>query len=255
MEKAIIRAFLSFAILTSGCASRSFSKLEPIRQERIYQVVAEIKRQISVYTSYQQSEYGYATVLTKAFPKICGTGRIGFDIESVKMELVSTTDSTTGANVSLTPAAAIPITVSGGASTTTNNSQSLVVLADVIPSTQKVEFRKEMLADAPLAVSMINFWAATIQAGNDPSDICLRYAAAGDFNTNIYKMGITVSESANSKITVGLGNVGLTANGEFKSTTGNTLIVKFKPHKFDQPINPPRVPCPEGCGIVTTMRR
>jgi hypothetical protein len=250
MGKTLICTSLSLAILATGCATRSFAKLEPIKQERVYQVVAEIKRQVSVYTSYQQSDYGYATVLAKAFPKICGSGRIGFDIESVKIELVSTTDNTAGANISLTPAGPIPITASGGGSTTTGNSQSLVVIADVVPSTQEVAFSREMLDDAPLAVSMINFWGATIQAGNDPSDVCLKYKESGDFNNNIYKMGITVTNAGSAKVSLGLTNVGLTASGEFKSTNGNTITVKFKPHSFKKPVKPPRENCGDNCGFI-----
>ncbi|MGO7910675.1 hypothetical protein ACC702_03735 [Rhizobium ruizarguesonis] len=234
--------------LCAGCAGESFGKLNAIPQSDIYMVIAEVKRQISVYTSYQASDYGYKRIIAESRSKVCGNGLIGFDISSVKMELVSTSTGSQNVGLSLSPVPSGAINTIGGkvgASRGVTDTQSFVTSEDVVPSPHGVKFEKSMLDDAPLARSMINLWAAAIQSGDDASDVCLRlHRTESDGNT--YQMGITVTKGVNGEVKLGLSNLAVTAGGELKATTGNTITVKFKAHDFSKPVPPRPKRCERG---------
>lgn len=231
--------------LCVGCAGESFGKLNAIPQSDIYKVISEVKRQISVYTAYQASEYGYKRIVAESKSKVCGNGMIGFDISSVKMELVSTSVGSQSVGISLSPVpSGAPNTTGGkvGASRDVADTQSFAISEDVVPSPYPYPFEKKMLDSAPLARAMINLWSAAIQSGDDASDICLRIRRA-ESDGNTYQMGITVTKDAGGEVNVGLSSLGLTAGGELKATTGNTITVKFVAHDFSQPLPPRPKPC------------
>ncbi|ESY03814.1 hypothetical protein NKH64_28915 [Mesorhizobium sp. M0999] len=245
MRKLFVFAALICAVL-QGCVSTSFSDLQPISQTDIYKVIAEVKRQISVYSAYQNSSLGYVAVVAKSRTKVCGNGMLGFDIVSVKMELLSTSEGTAGVGASLGPG---PIgggaTAGGsvGASQVTTDSQTLLIQEEVSSSSKAVPYASDMLERAPMAKAMVNLWSAALQSGDDASDICLRLKK-GSADANIFKMSITVVKDVNGKVSIGLAPVALAANGEFKGTTGNTITVKFEPHDFSLPTPPRPRPCP-----------
>ncbi len=71
------------------------------------------------------------------------------------------------------------------------------------------------------------------QSGDDPSDVCLHLKKNADGDGNTFKMGDhSCQRSERRSVNVGLTNVGLTAGGDFKATSGNTITVKFEPHDF-----------------------
>ncbi|MGO4355182.1 hypothetical protein AB4Z25_25015 [Rhizobium sp. RAF36] len=231
-------------LLPAGC-STEFGRLDAIPQSDIYKVVAEVKRQISIYTAYQASDYGYKRIVAASRSKVCGNGMIGFDISSVKMELVSTSVGSQSVGVSLSPIPSGGIrTVGGsvGASREVTDTQSFVISEDVVPSPYSYKFDLKMLDTAPLARSMINLWAAALQSGDDASDICLRIQKS-ESDGNTFQIGITVAKDVNGEVNVGLSSLGLTAGGELKATTGNTITVRFKAHDFSKPIPPRPAPC------------
>jgi hypothetical protein len=235
------------ALALAACGTSSLRNLQAISQSDIYKVIAEVKWQISVYSAYQHSPLGYASVQSNSRTKVCGNGMIAFDIVSAKMELLSTSDSTQGANVALGPFPAGGIAVGGsfGGSHTLSDVQQLVLVEDVSRSSRPVVFEPWMLKEAPLANAMINLWKAALQSGDDDSDICLRLKkGASDGNT--YKMAITITKTVNGKVNVGLAGIGLSGSGDFKSLTGNSVIVKFEPHDFSKPPAPPAKECPSG---------
>ncbi|MGV1790397.1 hypothetical protein [Rhizobium sp. A37_96] len=253
MRGILLALSLVVASLFTGCASSSFAKLNAIPQSDIYKVIAEVKRQISVYTSYQSSKYGYSRILRNSKSKVCGNGLIGFDIVSVQMELVSTSEGSASVGLSLSPIpAAGNATIGGkaGASVDTTDTQTFEIAETVVPSPYPQPFDLRQLRSAPLAVSMINLWAAALQSGDDQSDVCLHLKKNAEGDGNTFKMAINVVKDANGEINVGLTNVGLTAGGDFKATSGNTITVKFEPHDFTKP-RPPR---PKPCGPGETGR-
>lgn len=249
MRGILLALSLIVACLLTGCASSSFAKLNAIPQSDIYKVIAEVKRQISVYTSYQSSKYGYARILQTSRSKVCGNGLIGFDIVSVQMELVSTSEGSASLGFSLSPIPAASSTTIGGkagASLDTTDTQTFEIAETVVRSPYPQPFDRNQLRTAPLAVSMINLWGAALQSGDDRSDVCLHLKKNADGDGNTFKMAITVVKDANGEVNVGLTNVGLTAGGDFKATSGNTITVKFEPHDFTKPQPPRPKPCRAG---------
>lgn len=223
----------------AGCAN-SFSRVQAIERSRIQEVIAEVKSQISAYTVYQESEYGFAAVLRDSQTKVCGNGMIAFDVASVKLDLLSTTDLTASGGIGggLGPAA-----VSVAASRTKADVQQLILSYDVDRSSQKQPYYDGILDDAPIARAMVNLWDASLATGNDPSDVCLRMREKTTDGSNTYKIGITITQTAGGKIAVGLAGAALSAGGDLKSVTGNTVTVKFEPHDFRQKLPPRNKPC------------
>ncbi|MDX8521112.1 hypothetical protein [Mesorhizobium dulcispinae] len=243
MRKVFIVAAV-IALVAQGCASASFRDLKPISQTDIYKVVAEVKRQISIYTAYQRSPFGYPSVIANSRTKVCGNGLLGFDLVSVKMELLSTSEGTVSAGVALSPVPVGSAAVGGnvGASQVTTDSQVLLIQEEVSPSSKPVDYQPGALEKAPIAKAMVNLWSAALQSGDDSSDICLKLKQ-GSTDANTFKMSINVVKDVNGKVSVSLAPVTLTGGGEFKSTTGNTITVKFEPHDFSKVLPPRPPPC------------
>jgi hypothetical protein len=239
-----ILGIASTFLALQGCVSTSLSDLKPISQTDVYKVIAEVKRQIGVYTAFQRSPWGYPAILAQSRTKVCGNGLLGFDVVSVKMELLSTSEGTAGVGVGLSSVPIGGATVGGSvnASQDTTDSQSLVVQEDVGLSSKALGYRQGMLQHAPIAAAMVNLWRAALQSGDDPSDVCLRLKK-GSADGNTFKMSITVVKDVNGKVAVGLAPITLTPSGEFKGTTGNTITVKFEPHDFRKPMPSRPKPC------------
>ncbi|RUV02405.1 MAG: hypothetical protein E5Y88_24530 [Mesorhizobium sp.] len=237
-----IAAMIVFVV--QGCASTSFKDLKPISQTDIYKVIAEVKRQLGVYTAYQRSPLGYPSVIANSRTKVCGNGLLGFDIVSVKMELLSTSEGTVSAGVAVSPVPVGGGAVGGsvGASQVTTDSQVLLIQEEVSLSSKALDYQPGALENAPIAKAMVNLWSAALQSGGDASDICLKLKQ-GSTDANTFKMSINVVKGINGKVSVGLAPVTLTGGGEFKGTTGNTITVKFEPHDFRQPPPPRPRPC------------
>lgn len=223
-----VAGVVAACIATSGCATTSFQELQPIDEKRILAVVGEIKRQIGVYMRYQQSANGYARMERLSRQKICGNGLVGFDIKSVRMELLSTTDTTVAGSIA---GGYPPFSGSLGFGHSTANSQTLIVDYDVLPSRLPAASGEEDdFAKAPIAGLMKNLSDAAEKAGDQRTHACVRMKQTPQAGT--YKIGITVTDTGNGNVAVGLSNVALGAGGDFKSTTGNTITVTFAPHKF-----------------------
>ncbi|RUW83466.1 hypothetical protein [Mesorhizobium sp. M1E.F.Ca.ET.063.01.1.1] len=124
----------------------------------------------------------------------------------------------------------------------TTDSQTLLVQEEVSLSSKPVDYQPGALEKAPIARAMVNLWSAALQSGDDASDVCLKLKQ-GSTDANTFKMSINVVKDVNGKVSVGLAPIALTAGGEFKGTTGNTITVKFEPHDFRQVPQPRPRPC------------
>lgn len=192
------------------------------------EVIGEIKRQIGVYVQYQNSPDGYESVRRESRQKICGNGLVGFDIKSVRMELLSTADSTVGATIG---GGYAPFSGGLGLSGSVSNSQALIVDYDISRSRLNTSYNDEDLKAAPIAALMKNLWSAARHSGDQQTYVCLTMKPTSQ-GGNTYKIAITTSTKATGEIEVGLANVALGASGEFKSSTGNTITVTLVPHQF-----------------------
>jgi hypothetical protein len=214
--------------LLAGCAASSFQELRPIEEKRILEVIGEIKRQIGVYVQYQNSPDGYEAVRRESRQKICGNGLVGFDISSVRMELLSTADSTVGGTIG---GGYGPFSGGLGLSGTVSNSQALIVDYGISRSRLNTAFNDEDLKTAPIAALMKNLWGAARASGDQQTYVCLTMKPVSQ-GGNTYKIAITTSIKATGEVEVGLANVSAGASGEFKSSTGNTITVTLVPHTF-----------------------
>ncbi len=214
--------------LLAGCAASSFQELRPIEENRILEVIGEIKRQIGISAQYQASDGGYDAVRRESRQKTCGNGLVGFDISSVRMELLSTADNTVGGTIG---GGYGPITGGLGLSGSVSNSQVLIVDYGISRSRLNTPFNEDDLKTAPIAALMKNLWGAARISGDQKTYVCLTMLPKSQ-GGNTYKIAITISDKNSEEIKVGLANVSLSASGEFKSSTGNTITVTLVPHTF-----------------------
>lgn len=231
--KSTIVALLAAGILV-GCATTQSSKIQAIKSDRIQSVVDDMKRQVSVYVAYQNSKQGTRRVIDASATKTCGNGLVDFDIKSVKLEVLTTLESNVAGGVDVGPV----VTASGaslsggiGGGRSISNIQELVLAADMLPNRSFAYAGRENIDTAPVAATLINLRNALIKAGEVKNRVCFK-TTPGAKDGNTYKLAIKIEDSANGEIGLGLAPLALTASGETKSTTGNTLTVAFEPHVF-----------------------
>ncbi|MDG4892670.1 hypothetical protein P9272_03575 [Mesorhizobium sp. WSM4976] len=219
-------------VVLGGCADPKLSKVRAINTDRVGEVIEQAKYQLGVYTAYQR--YRYPVVIRRSRSKVCGNGLIGMDVETAKLELVTTNEKTVGGGIAVAGLSAGGAVLGAGVSGSrvTTDSQTLTFTGDVLLSSQAIDYRQGMLERAPIAQALANLWQATLVEGDKPSDVCLRLKS-GDGNS--YKISLNVVDDGKGNISLQLAPSTLTANGELKSTTGNTITVTFAPHDFSKP--------------------
>lgn len=80
---------------------------------------------------------------------------------------------------------------------------------------------------APIAGALINLRDSLIKSSKTENRICFQTSSAKDDNT--FKLGVTRSSTFNVNGALGLAPLAVTASGETKGSTGNTLVVSFVP--------------------------
>src|SRR5262245_45179471 len=213
--------------LVSGCAA--LNSPQPISTSRIVEVVDDAKRQVSIYMSYQNSH----RIVSKT--RHCGNALIDFDIKQVKLDLLSTFDATAEGGISAEgiPVSYIPVGFTLTGSIEGTNTQELIFVAEPLANPNFVYIPSKDEAPAPLAVTMASLREGLIRESDKPNRVCFRTVkGGGDESSNSFKYAVTVVTDASGKLTLGLAPLTLSASGETKSTTGNTITFTFAPHKF-----------------------
>jgi hypothetical protein len=217
------------AAVVSGCAL--FPSQQAISTSRIREVVDDAKRQVSIYQSYQNSLYDKNGRPKFSQTNWCGNALIDFDITEVKLDLLTTLDTTVGGGVSATDVPIAPVATAGfnfTGSLETTNTQELVFAAKPLPDYRFHYRPSQGEAPAPLAEVMISLREALIKASQVSHRVCFQtVAGSGDGNT--FKIAITIVSDASGKLTLGLAPLSLSASGEAKGTTGNTITFTFAP--------------------------
>ncbi|WP_143348479.1 hypothetical protein [Ensifer adhaerens] len=190
---------------------------------------------MSVYVAYQNSPQGTRSVIDASATKACGNGLIDFDIKSVKLEVLTTLESSIDGGVEVGPVVSGAATWSGGlgAGRTISNTQELVLAVDALPNRSFVYAGRENIESAPIAGTLINLRDALIKAGELQNRICFKTTKDAD-DGNTYKIALSIEDRGGGNIALGLAPLGVSLSGETKSTTGNTLTVSFEPHVFTQ---------------------
>lgn len=215
----------------AGCATSQPSKIQAIKSDHIKSVVDDMKRQASVYVAYQNSKQGTRSVIDATGTKPCGNGLIDFDIKSVKLEILTTLETSANAGVDIGPIATGNASLTGGigGGRMLSNTQELGLSANMLPDPKfTYAGRSQSVDTAPIAATLINLRNGLIEAGEVNNRVCFKTKP----EDNTYKVAVSIVDSVNGKIGLGLAPMALTASGETKSTTGNTLTVAFAPHVF-----------------------
>ncbi|MER9303112.1 hypothetical protein NKJ06_17275 [Mesorhizobium sp. M0293] len=208
----------------TACASTNFGTINPIRRDRIMAVVAETKHQLSVYTAYQR--YELPRMIAERRRMNCGYGLISYDVKTVKLELVTSSQGTAGGEAGIS-ANGIGVSVSG--SHQVLDAQTLTLEGDIKSSRNRIPYDPTELKSSPIAQVLKDLTEGMISQAGDPSDVCIK-TKKGDGST--FKIGITVTDTVGGGVKIGISPAALSATGELKSVTGNTITVTLAPHNF-----------------------
>lgn len=230
-----VLAALAAALPIGGCATTQSDRVQAIESSSIQSVVDDMKRQVSVYVAYQNSPQGTLSVIDASATKTCGNGLIDLDIKSVKLEVLTTLQSSIDGGFEGGPFVFPAATLSGGlgAGRTISNTQELVLAVDAVPNRTFVDAGRETIASAPIAETLVNLRDALIKAGEVKNRVCFKTTKDAD-DGNTYKIALSIEDRGGGNIALGLAPLGVSLSGETKSTTGNTLTVSFEPHVFTQ---------------------
>jgi len=241
----------------SGCAA--IPPQEALSKAAIEKVVTDIKRQVSIHISDQYINYDKSGHLKISRSVWCGNGMIDFDITQVKIDLLTTLDNTTTGGLSV---ANIPVgggvSLGGGVSISaeTTKTQELVLTERVLQPNTDIRYKSSPWSyryasnidePAPLADAMSNMRGALIQTASGQGQVCFSTVIPKAGNpppapsdgsdktsqaSNTFKIAISVIDDGKGNLSVGLAPLTVTASGESKSTTGNTITFTFAPHIF-----------------------
>ncbi len=224
------------ALLISGCAVNKTPPINAITSDRIYQVEAEIKRQISVYeaeanAAYLHPETDPARQAAAASGFVCGEGKIDFDVESVTLDLTTTVDTTASGSLGLTIPVIGPagtIGPSGSLSRDVTNTQEISL--PLYPAQNRNYVASPDAAPAPIADALFGLREALIK-GATLQSVCFwdyNFKAPSTDKGGTYKLGLTITDDGKGGIDIKLAIVDFGANFEHKSATGNTITVSFQ---------------------------
>ena len=235
----------------AGCLTKP-TVVQVIDTREIQTVKAEIKRQVGVYV--RASHQPVTVIIDKKPIELstiqnafwCGSGKIDFDIASVKVELTVTNERITDQKLGLS----IPVqTVKLGASledkSDVTNAEVLDYNLWMLPARLQtmnldavtdIELQSAPIARVLLAVRTALILSATKKDYSfDPPKDRKPQPCFADFNPdkpasdagNTYKIGLSINSDSTNGVSIDAGIITVGATGETKSTTGNSLTVSF----------------------------
>ena len=233
----------------TACTTTSLPPLHTIDTKSVSAVQAEIKRQIGVYVRNVNDDRAArsAPSVNKA-DHWCGSGKLDFEITSVKVDLLTSQDDTGKANVGLTiPISAFTIGPSASHSYEATNVQELICNEWLTSAgqTPDASFPRSLIGgqekDAPLAQILGNLRAGLIEAArkskpplpaNGPQACFSAYnqipSKASDDPADSVKIAFTAVEDTTGGVTLNLGVVALGGSYEAKNTAASTITVSFR---------------------------
>ncbi|WP_157089446.1 hypothetical protein [Bosea sp. WAO] len=230
MTGGLIRGVAALLLLCSigGCANE-FAAREAITADQIQRVVDDLKRQVSIYVAYQNSREGRQRLVEQSSTNPCGNGLIDFDIKSVKITLLMTTEKSGSLGLDVAPIPVGGATLGGGFSFSSSraDTQELTFSASPLKNSNFRYVGQENVETAPIAGALINLRDSLIKSSKVENRICFQTSNAD----NTFKLGVTLSSKFGADGTLGVAPLAVTASGETKGSTGNTLVVTFVPSK------------------------
>jgi hypothetical protein len=230
---------LGVFIAIPGLALAGCCTTAPLRQaldaDAIGKVQGEIKRQVGVYIRAAQTADPAATG-----EFWCGSGKLDFDISTVKAELTTTIENISSGNLALKiPVSAVTLGPSGGVKRDVTNTEVLdynlwpLATARQNPDLLGQAVTQDELKGAPVAQVLLALRHALIlsaQKSQPGPQACftdyIPDKPASDAG-NTFKIGLTMVSDTTGGLEIKVGIIDLTASQESKGTTGNTLTVAF----------------------------
>lgn len=260
----MVRALLTLIVLgLAACGA----KIEAISPEAIGAVQADIRRQVDLYVRASAFEPffirdGVVTPLTPPGTEYqCGNGNIHYDITQVQADLSVLTTSEGGLSIGATlPVSAVTtVGVSGSFSRSEQTTQTLrynlwplpnrrtgAPLA-VNPVASDLAGIVADLQQAPIAATLLNLRNQQIISAMVTNPISQRLnpvarSCFANFNLaapstspgNLVTMGLTVTGSLGTKVSVGIGPVAVGLSDNYTRTTGNSLTISFAQPGIDE---------------------
>ncbi len=235
-------AFSVVAILgMTGCATNGRMQVQAIDRPAIEKAQAEIKRQVGVYFARAHEARLRASAGGAVKPdRWCGDGNIDYDVASVKVDLLTTTDQTNsiggGLKIPVFGGAGNPSTSTKRAiSNTQQLTYTLYMLADRYQPAElrglgsRAEDRPAPVADVIMAQrdALRNVTLKSRYADPQPCFSNFDPDAPRDPQSTLV-IGITFSHEGVNGVKLDLGVVSLDASTERKASFGNTITVTFR---------------------------
>jgi hypothetical protein len=246
-----------------GLASCATHAIRPIDVNSISAVQANIKAQIGIYMATVKNlpsaapgdpKDGAVVLINNIATRIpagdfqCGVGAINFRISTIKAELTTTIDTTTGVKFGLSlPIPGGTVGPSIGQSKERVNAQTLDFnLWPLLMRDQDLAVIENMPSDAdiksaPIARALLDLRNALILSATKmdfstsspkpraPLPCFTDYDPANPTKDagNLFKIALTTTVDSTGGLSIGIAPLTFTGSGESKSITGNTLTVAF----------------------------
>ena len=242
MSRSCRFALVTVAMLcATGCTTAGRLQVQAIDRPVIEQAQAEIKRQVGVYFVRALEARQRALAGGAVRPeRWCGDGNIDYDVASVKVDLLTTTDRTDSVGGGLK----IPVfggsgAPSGSTKRAVSNTQQLTYTlymlddryqpAELRMSGGRAEDRPAPVADVIMAQreALRNVTLKSRHADPQPCFSNFDPDAPRDPQSTLV-IGITFSREGANGIKLDLGVVSLDAGTERKASFGNTVTVTFR---------------------------
>jgi hypothetical protein len=236
MTNKLMFGMIESAVLAfSGCSSTP-PMHQAIDAAAIGKVQGEIKRQVGVYIRAAQTPDPAAS--TGSY--WCGSGRIDFDISTVKAELTTTIENIGSVSLGLKiPVTPVTLGPTGGVKQDVTNTEVLdYTLWPLETGRQSPELLQQAvtadeLKGAPIAQILLALRHALVvsaqRSSPGPQPCFTDYSPdkPGADPGNTFKIGLIMVTDATGGLEVKVGIIDFSAAQEAKGTSGNTLTISF----------------------------
>ena len=243
----LLAVLLMFAL--GGCAS--LEAPVPISANRISDVQHEIKRQVGIYMALAQADdVPRATALWHAAQSSdtrkawednywCGIGDIGYQIDSIKVEIVTSLEMNGGVS------AKTPIFTALGIGSDATNSQDLQFSEDASIDQPNIQprfvnglDRAQLLSTAPIATVLLSMRDGLTQSAlkakgvNQDAEPCFTDQTNGT-GSNVHSIKIGAQTVVSGNVTaIALAAVSLGPSLTVKDTSNTMITVNFSHHQL-----------------------
>ncbi len=224
---------LLLIIITSGCSSIvGEDSTRPISDQYIGAVIAEVKRQVSIYYDRRNRFLNDPKVdqpLRRALDqnKICDRGEVDFNIVSVNMEITTTESNTIGGSAG---ASSGLVGVALINSRSESSTKKLTIPIYVAPVGKRFVYIDKTGRLQDVADTLFNLRRRMILASTQPG-VCFttwNFHSPKDDKGGSLAMGFAIADVQGASLNLVLAPVSGSVAAGFTSSTGNVLTFNFQ---------------------------